>query len=491
MKSFLLCLVFAITTCLAYTQEHCDTLEELPKLTLLNHKKVMKKLLGAPKEQVKTYGILVYDGFDPMETIAPMVVLSELSNIQIDYIGIDKKGKTKGENFSIEVNKTISEVKQLDFLFIPGAKAELMPKLLENKQLIQWIKNIDSKSIFTTASGNGVYLLAQTQGTANRTMACHPYKASENLKKWNIQYSPKRYFKDGKYLTSQPSTAVIDLMLFYIYELYGKNYTQAAMLDLEYDPFPPFGKNDLTPPNGNEIICNNGLALQQENNTDFTRKKKAGIVLYNGFFTLDALGPIYAFGKTKSIELIIMAPDSGWIKTGRTKIFVEKNYSQVDALDILLLPGGSLSTWNMANDTALRSWILKIDKQTEFTTSVCTGAWILGKAGLLHQKQATTHWYRKDEMLTRLGAIPVKKRYTNDGKYWTSAGVSAGIDFSIALIEKIAGKEEALKISSLMHYTPEPIIPGGVPEKSDPRVTDMMQQMYDYMMLKKLNSDKP
>src|SRR5690606_35059407 len=108
--------------------------------------------------------------------------------------------------------------------------------------------------------------------------------------------------------------------------------------------------------------------------------------------------------------------------------------------------------------------------------------WVLGAAGLLKGRQASTNWYRAGQMMDRYGATFSNGRYTIDGKYWTSAGVSAGIDMSFALIEDLtnsAGLEEAMLN---LAYHPEPPIHGGSPEKTDDLVLDMMQQMYDYVM---------
>jgi transcriptional regulator GlxA family with amidase domain len=138
-----------------------------------------------------------------------------------------------------------------------------------------------------------------------------------------------------------------------------------------------------------------------------------------------------------------------------------------------------------------------MDEKTQITASVCTGAWILGAAGLLEGKHATTHWYRAEEMLKRYGAIYEQKRYTHDGKYWSSAGVTAGMDMSLALVQAIRGDKYVQGAMLDLEYDPQPPIQGGTPAKSDPRVLEMMQVMYDYGMVplikkedKKLSKNK-
>jgi transcriptional regulator GlxA family with amidase domain len=143
----------------------------------------------------------------------------------------------------------------------------------------------------------------------------------------------------------------------------------------------------------------------------------------------------------------------------------------------------------MSQDTILRKWILKIDNNSKYTTSVCTGAWILGEAGLINNRNATSHWYMKKEVLSHYQANPVDKRFVKDGKYWTSAGVSAGIDFCFALLNELYGAKTTNNAFHQLAYFPEPIIKGGIPENTNPLVVDMMNQMYNYMMLKRLREN--
>lgn len=491
-RFYLILFVLLIVTSKTKAQRKVDTLQKLPRLNLLNHQKVMKKLFGKPRIEIKTLGILVYDGFDAMETVAPMVVLSELMNVKVEYIGVSRKGKIKGDLLEMQVDKTLRDIKQLDFLLIPGADGSVMQHLMENDTLLSWITTINAQTKLTAATGYGVLLLAKTGALNGKKAACNSYKGQENLSLYGAEFSPARYLNDGKYYTAQASTATIDLMLYLIHSLYGNNYTQAAMLDLEYDPHPPFPFKPIDEKYMKAfepLKTKDGLQLTRPNSKP-SATDTIGIVVYDGVFTLDAIGPLCVLSQAPGVYVQLIGSKAGVVKSGRTKLYTAKEYKQVNRLDGLVLPGGSLGTWQMAQDSALRQWILMIDKQTDYTSSVCTGAWILGEAGLLKNREATTHWYRKNEMLIRYGATPLHTRYVNSGKYWTSAGVSAGIDFSLALLKDRYGEVVAENASRILCYNPQPVIPGGVPAKSNPLVVDMMQQMYDYMMLKELNKTK-
>lgn len=211
--------------------------------------------------------------------------------------------------------------------------------------------------------------------------------------------------------------------------------------------------------------------------------KTIGILVYDGMFTLDAVGPMSVLSELMGTEVFYIGLKKGLVKSGRTEIKVDKTIADVKELDILVVPGGSTGTWAAGQDSVVLNWIRKIDKTTQITASVCSGAWILGEAGLLQGRKATTHWYRAQEMLTRYGATFVQDRYVHDGKYWTSAGVTAGMDMCLALIMEIRG-ETYLQGSMLdLEYAPQPPINAGTPARSDPAVVDMMMQMYDYGML--------
>ncbi|MEM6541678.1 MAG: DJ-1/PfpI family protein, partial [Bacteroidota bacterium] len=205
-----------------------------------------------------------------------------------------------------------------------------------------------------------------------------------------------------------------------------------------------------------------------------------GILLYDGYFSLDAIGPHAVLSGMYPAKTFFIAKETGIVTSNNgLKTPVDTTIAQVNQLDILLVPGGTTGTLLATEDYDLLQWIRAIDKTSKYTTSVCTGAWILGAAGLLKNRQATTNWYRAKEKLEYFGANFVKKRYVQDGKYWTSAGVSAGIDMSLALVDHILGRNYAEFIMLNLEYDPNPPFTGGSPEKTDPMVTVMTKKMYD------------
>ncbi|WP_051295993.1 DJ-1/PfpI family protein [Eisenibacter elegans] len=205
-----------------------------------------------------------------------------------------------------------------------------------------------------------------------------------------------------------------------------------------------------------------------------------GILVYDGVNDLDLMGPRYILGQAMGVETKLIAIKQGNIKTVMgVEIVPNTVIDSVSQLDILIIPGGFTGTIEAAYNNSLHDWIRKIDKTTKYTGAVCTGVWVLGATGLLENKKASTNWYREEEFLKKYKAIPANQRYTQDGKYWTSAGVTAGMDMSLAIMKDIYGDKYAQAIMLDMEYDPHPPIEGGTPEKTNWAVNWMMKAMYD------------
>lgn len=222
-----------------------------------------------------------------------------------------------------------------------------------------------------------------------------------------------------------------------------------------------------------------------------TQIKTIGVFVYDGFNNLDAMGPFQVLTQITGAKTFLIAKQKGIVRNNsKVKIIVDSSMNEVTSLDILLIPGGAMETLMMTQDTAVLNWIKRIDKNSKYTTSVCTGAWILGATGLLRDKHATTNWYRAEEMLNNYGAHFEKQRYVHDGKYWTSAGVSAGIDMSLAIVNDLMGEKFTQAVMLDLEYDPKPPFNAGSVDKTIPIVAEMMRSMYDMIMLTTINKFK-
>ncbi len=143
---------------------------------------------------------------------------------------------------------------------------------------------------------------------------------------------------------------------------------------------------------------------------------------------------------------------------------------------MLCIPGGfGVDEAILAPD--LMAFVKREGSRAKYVTSVCTGAFVLGVAGLLEGKRATTHWAYHDALAV-VGAIPVKSRVVRDGNIFTGGGVTAGIDFAFTLAAEIAGEEFARSLQLGLEYDPAPPFDSGSPDKAAPEALDRMTTFY-------------
>lgn len=162
-------------------------------------------------------------------------------------------------------------------------------------------------------------------------------------------------------------------------------------------------------------------------------------------------------------------------------IQAEKTFADVPRPAGILVPGGLLGPIKAMVNDPLMDYVKASAESARWVGSVCTGSLVLAAAGLLEGRKATTHWSCM-EMLRKLGATPVKERWVEDGKFITSAGVSAGIDMALTLASRIAGEGAARVAQAILEYDPKPPFGGLDWEKTDEKailgtMAGAMQQM--------------
>lgn len=198
-------------------------------------------------------------------------------------------------------------------------------------------------------------------------------------------------------------------------------------------------------------------------------------LFYEGMTALDAIGPYEVLSRLPEVTVERVSLNSGPVHacSGLTLI-AEHALADISRTDILLVPGAG-------NATALREhpetleWVRTIHKQTLWTTSVCTGSLILGAAGLLSGVKATTHWAVMNR-LAHWGAIPTPKRFVEDGKIITAAGVSAGIDMAFYLAAKLTNANIAQSLQLGLEYDPEPPFNSGSPDKAPQAIVQTLRE---------------
>ena len=182
------------------------------------------------------------------------------------------------------------------------------------------------------------------------------------------------------------------------------------------------------------------------------------IFIFEGLTALDAIGPYEVLSRIPGAITRFAGLERGVVRCegGALGLSADVEIADIQSSDVLLIPGG-VGSRRLERDARLLEWIAAVDKSTRITASVCTGALLLGAAGLLRGRRANTHWGVR-ERLREFGAVPVEQRTVRDGKYASSAGVSAGIDLALELVVELAGKPAAEAIVLGLEYAPEPPI---------------------------------
>jgi transcriptional regulator GlxA family with amidase domain len=201
---------------------------------------------------------------------------------------------------------------------------------------------------------------------------------------------------------------------------------------------------------------------------------RVAILIFDKLTALDAIGPYEVMRSVPGWEVKFVGPEKGSVRTdsGALGLSVDYSLDEVTEADIVLVPGGE-GNRPLLQDEAVLSWLRRIDEGTKWTTSVCTGSLVLGAAGLLEGKRATSHWLFL-EQLRALGADPVGGRFVEDGKVITAAGVSAGIDMALHLVGRETAPEVAQAIQLGIEYDPQPPFDSGSPEKATAPIVELV-----------------
>jgi|ERR1700722_15134332 cyclohexyl-isocyanide hydratase len=196
---------------------------------------------------------------------------------------------------------------------------------------------------------------------------------------------------------------------------------------------------------------------------------RIGMLLFPRLTQLDLTGPFEVFAKwpDASVHLLWKTREPVAAETGM-RILPDTTLVECPQLDVVCVPGGP-GVAAMMEDAEVLAFLRAQARGARFVTSVCTGAMVLGAAGLLRGKRATTHWASHD-LLGSLGAIPTKGRVVRDGNLITGGGVTAGIDFALTVVAEIAGPAVAQGIQLQIEYAPAPPFEAGSPDTAPPDV---------------------
>jgi cyclohexyl-isocyanide hydratase len=212
-------------------------------------------------------------------------------------------------------------------------------------------------------------------------------------------------------------------------------------------------------------------SLNRRETATMTTPLRFGLLLFPRLTQLDMTGPFEVLARVPGarVHLLWKTLEPVRADTGLT-MMPDTDFATCPPLDVICVPGGPGVAALMEDEDVLR--FLRAQAATaRFVTSVCTGALVLGAAGLLRGVRATTHWASHD-FLAALGAVPEHARWVRDGRVVTGGGVTAGIDFALALVAELTSPETAQAIQLQIEYAPAPPFDAGTPDRAPPAVLD-------------------
>lgn len=181
--------------------------------------------------------------------------------------------------------------------------------------------------------------------------------------------------------------------------------------------------------------------------------KKINVLLFENFETLDAFGPAEILGHTGEYELVYFSLNGGIVKSFQGIDVGTKNVKEINKEGILLVPGGR-GVREKINDVIFLNTVKELAEKSSFCLSVCTGSALLAKCEILTNKKATSNKMAMNWVKTLNKNVRWidKARWVVDGKFYTSSGVSAGMDMALGFISNMHGKDKAVYISNIIEY---------------------------------------
>lgn len=201
-----------------------------------------------------------------------------------------------------------------------------------------------------------------------------------------------------------------------------------------------------------------------------------GFLLFPNLTQLDLTGPLQVLHRLPGARTELVARTRAPVAADCVSLVPTCSFDECPPLDLICIPGG-FGVDDAIQDEATMAFVREHGSRATYQTSVCTGAFILGAAGLLRGKQATTHW-AYHHLLPRVGAIPVHQRVVRDGNTFTGGGVTAGIDFALALMAEIAGASIARTVQLGLEYDPHPPFDCGAPASAPPDIREAADRRY-------------
>jgi len=204
-----------------------------------------------------------------------------------------------------------------------------------------------------------------------------------------------------------------------------------------------------------------------------------GFVIFPDLTQLDFTGPLQVLSRLPQSAIHIIAKSASPVASDcGLSLLPTHTFANCPPLDLICIPGGSEGVCGIINDRETIEFVRQQAGAAKYITAVCTGTFVLGVAGLLKGRRATTHWAYTD-LLPLVGAAYEKARVVKDGNVITAGGVTAGIDFGLSVAAEIAGETTARRIQLGIEYDPAPPFDSGHPDKAPTLKSELLSVRYD------------
>jgi cyclohexyl-isocyanide hydratase len=199
---------------------------------------------------------------------------------------------------------------------------------------------------------------------------------------------------------------------------------------------------------------------------------RAGFLVFPDITQLDLTGPWEVLSGLPDTETRLVWKEAGPVRAVKgLTLLADTSFADCPQLDLICVPGGPGMN-ALLTDAETLGFLRRQASGARYVTSVCTGSLVLGAAGLLKGKRAACHWSSR-EMLSAFGAIPVDERVVVDGNVVTGGGVTAGIDFALAVAAELHGRSVAEAMQLQIEYDPAPPFNAGSPASAPPQILDL------------------
>jgi cyclohexyl-isocyanide hydratase len=204
-----------------------------------------------------------------------------------------------------------------------------------------------------------------------------------------------------------------------------------------------------------------------------------GFVIFPNLTQLDLTGPLQVLARLPQSATHIVAKSEAPVPSDcGLSLVPTRTFANCPPLDLICIPGGAAGVVRAIADRETIAFVRRQAEGAKYVTSVCTGAFVLGVAGLLEGRRATTHWAYTD-LLPLVGATHEKARVVKDGNVITAGGVTSGIDFGLCVVAEIAGETTAREIQLGLEYDPAPPFDSGHPDRALAAVKSALSARYE------------